>query len=75
VIAKCGIRGQSLERVTLLPVYINEQAEPEVLDSTNQRFGEVLQYLEEITASEKLNGVFHPHGSEIRIESRLPANG
>ena len=68
VIVKCAIRGKSLEKVTLLPVYINEQAEPEILASTDQRFGEVLQYLEEITASEKLNGVFRPHGSEIGIE-------
>jgi Bacterial capsule synthesis protein PGA_cap len=68
VIARCAIRGKTLEQVTLLPVYLSEQAEPEILDSKDHRFGEVLEYLKEITAAENLNGTFHPIDAEILIE-------
>lgn len=68
MIARCRIRGRSIQDVSVLPAYINERAEPEILDSTDVRFREVLQYLEAITASEGLNAKFQPEDSAIRIQ-------
>ena len=67
VLVKCTLRDRALAEVTLLPVYINEDAEPELLEPGDPRFGEVQQYLEWSTAEAGLNAVLQSIDSGISI--------
>jgi poly-gamma-glutamate synthesis protein (capsule biosynthesis protein) len=67
VVAKCIIKGGKVVRVSLVPAYVNRQSQPEMLKATDQRFNEVVTYLEEITRMANLNGTFQRDGDEVVI--------
>jgi poly-gamma-glutamate synthesis protein (capsule biosynthesis protein) len=46
MIVKAVISKTGVERVSFLPVYINKQAQPEALNQDDERFNEVLEYVE-----------------------------
>jgi hypothetical protein len=48
-------------------VYINKNAEPEILSRRNKRFEEVVSYMEEITENEGLGAKYHVDGNEVVI--------
>lgn len=68
IIAKCTIADRRTKRVSFLPVYIDKGSQPEVLISSDQRFGEVLRYIEEITRDQGLGTVFTVEGDEVVIQ-------
>lgn len=68
VIARFEISEGSLAKVSLLPVYVDKQSRPEILNSSDKRFREVADYLNEITASQGLNGKFIEHDDELVID-------
>jgi poly-gamma-glutamate capsule biosynthesis protein CapA/YwtB (metallophosphatase superfamily) len=70
IIAKLVVGNNGLQRVSLLPTYVNRQSQPEVLDASDPRFDEVTNYLEEITVSEGLNARYVRDGNELVIEQR-----
>ena len=67
LIAKCVITDKEIRSVAVLPAYINGQSQPEVLSSQDERFDEVVRYLEEITRDQGLNTRYTVAGDEVVI--------
>jgi poly-gamma-glutamate capsule biosynthesis protein CapA/YwtB (metallophosphatase superfamily) len=67
IIAKCIISNRRLKSVSFLPTYINKQSQPEVLVSKDQRFGEVIGYIEEITRDQGLETGYAIQGNEVVV--------
>jgi poly-gamma-glutamate capsule biosynthesis protein CapA/YwtB (metallophosphatase superfamily) len=70
IIAKLVVGNNGLQRVSLLPTYVNRQSQPEILTADDPRFAEVADYLEEITASQALTARYVRDGNELIIEER-----
>jgi hypothetical protein len=68
LMVKCIITNKQIKRVSFLPVYINNQAEPEVLDPQDPKFGEIVTYMEDITRSQGLNTQYSVEGTEVVIK-------
>ena len=69
VIAKC-ISHKAVKRVSFLPAYINKDSQPEVLSAQDERFEEVVRYLEEISRDQGLDTHFVRDADEVRIEEK-----
>jgi poly-gamma-glutamate synthesis protein (capsule biosynthesis protein) len=67
IIVKCVIFNGEIKGVSLLPTYINKQSQPEVLTSKDDRFGEVVRYIQEITRDQGLDTNYTIEGDEVRI--------
>jgi poly-gamma-glutamate synthesis protein (capsule biosynthesis protein) len=67
IIAKCVISSREIKRVSFLPTYINRQSQPEVLTSKDNRFTEVVEYMQKITADEELDTSYTVDGDEVII--------
>jgi poly-gamma-glutamate capsule biosynthesis protein CapA/YwtB (metallophosphatase superfamily) len=67
VIAKCAISNRELKGVSFLPTYINKQSQPEVLTAKDERFGEVVKYIREITRDQGLDTNYTIEGNEVII--------
>ncbi|MEM0054265.1 MAG: hypothetical protein QXL89_08790 [Nitrososphaeria archaeon] len=66
IIAKCEISERSIEKVSFLPVYMDRKtAMPEILKSNDDRFWEVVKYMEEITRSQDLDRKFMVVGDKV----------
>jgi poly-gamma-glutamate capsule biosynthesis protein CapA/YwtB (metallophosphatase superfamily) len=72
VIAKCVIADKQIKRVSFLPVYVNTRSQPEVLGSSDPRFVEVVQYMEEITRDQRLRTALTIEGDEVVIHADCP---
>ncbi len=68
-VAKIAISGKRIGRVSLLPAYINRNAEPEIMPREDARFDQVTDYLAEITGSQGLNARFVVEGNEVVISA------
>ena len=69
MIVRCTISGKKLTRVAFLPVMINRQAQPQVLTRTDEDFGEVVDYMKEISVHQGLPTAFHVEGDEVVISA------
>lgn len=67
IIAKCTISNGGIKSVSFLPVYINKQSQPEVLVSADQRFGDVVGYVEQITRDQGLETCCTVQGDEVIV--------
>ncbi len=67
IIAKCIISNKAISKVSFLPAYINKKGEPEILVSKDERFGEVLRYMKEISRDQGLNTEYTVDGDEVVI--------
>ena len=67
VMAKITIQDKRIDRVSLIPVLINNQSEPEPLSASDPRGQEVLHYLRAITEEAELNGKFRVEGDEAVV--------
>jgi len=67
LIAKCIIQDKGLVRVSFLPVYINTRSEPEILLAGDERFQEVIRYMEIITQDQHLNAQYAIDGNEVIV--------
>jgi hypothetical protein len=67
VIVKCTISNKEINKVSFLPAYINKQADPEILAPDDERFGEVVRYVEEITRDQGLDTTYTVDGNEVII--------
>jgi hypothetical protein len=65
VVAKCVINNKKIKKVSFLPAYINNQAEPEILSPDDERFGEVVKYIEKITRDQDLETNYTVDGNEV----------
>ena len=62
-----AIEEKQIRRVSVLPVIINRQAQPEPLSASDPKSAEVIQYLREITEEADLNAGFAIRGDEAVI--------
>lgn len=67
IIAKCIISNKAIRSVSFLPTYINKQSQPEVLISKDERFGEVVGYMEEISRDQGLSANYAIDGDKVII--------
>lgn len=67
VMVKITIQDKRIDRVSLIPVLINNQSEPEPLSASDPRGQEVLHYLRAITEETELNGKFRIEGDEAVV--------
>lgn len=67
LIVKCIISDKKFRRVAFLPVYINNQAEPEVQTKNDKKFHEIIKYIEDISRSERLATKYTVSGDEVII--------
>lgn len=67
VIAKCVIAQKRIQRFSFLPLDIDRQSVPEILEAGDARFDAVRRYLESIGREAGLNGSFVCQGNELVI--------
>lgn len=67
IIAKCVISNGEIKSLSFLPTYINKQSQPEVLTVEDERFGQVVRYMEEITRDQGFNTKYVIEGDEVLI--------
>ncbi len=67
ILPKIVFSKQGIERISFLPAYINKLAQPEVLDSNNPRFQEIVEYMEWV--SDYVPHKFRVEGSEVVVET------
>jgi poly-gamma-glutamate capsule biosynthesis protein CapA/YwtB (metallophosphatase superfamily) len=68
LMVKCIIADKQIKRVSFLPIYLNNQAEPEVLNPQDPKFGEIITYMEEITRSQGLKTQYSVEDDEVVIK-------
>ena len=67
ILVKCAISNKQISKVSFLPVLINKQGEPEILTSGNERFSELVRYMEAITKHQGLDTKYVINGDEVII--------
>ncbi|MBI4331900.1 MAG: CapA family protein [Chloroflexi bacterium] len=65
VMARCEITREGIQRVSFLPTWINQRAEPEILSRKDPRFQEVLEYVQ--TWSKELGTTLTPEGDQVVV--------
>ncbi|GAB1256371.1 hypothetical protein NBRC116494_08730 [Aurantivibrio plasticivorans] len=69
MIVKLMIADGEVKSVSYLPTYVCPMAVPEVLEHTDPRFDEVVNYVDDISRDQKLSVGFRQEGNEIFIEA------
>jgi poly-gamma-glutamate synthesis protein (capsule biosynthesis protein) len=69
VIVKCTLANGGIERVGLLPAWINPQAQAELVTAGDPRSGEVLEYLRWLCDYHSLETTFCRDGDEIVVST------
>ena len=69
LIIKCVIAERRIRRISFLPVYISAGSEPEILMSGDERFEDVVRYIDEITSDQGINTRFDREGDEVVIKT------
>lgn len=67
LIVKCVISNKKIRTVSFLPAYINGGSQPEVLNSRDPRFDEVLNYISDISMDQGLDTEFTVDGEEVMV--------
>lgn len=67
MVAKIAVAEKQIRQVSVLPVCINDQAQPEPFSASDSKGQEVIQYLREITEEAGLNAGFKTSGDEAVI--------
>lgn len=66
-VVKCVIADGRIKAVSFLPAYINPRSQPEILSSQDPRFGEVVEYMRQITGDQNLPADFRVQDEEVVI--------
>jgi poly-gamma-glutamate capsule biosynthesis protein CapA/YwtB (metallophosphatase superfamily) len=69
LIIKCVISEKCIKRISFLPVYLTARSEPEILKSGDERFEDVVRYIDEITSDQGIYTRFVREGDEVVIET------
>lgn len=67
MMAKCIISDKKIEKVSFLPVFINNQNQPEPLSRQDEKFSQVQKYMELICEDQKLGTKFSTEGDEVVV--------
>jgi hypothetical protein len=65
LVTKCIISNKGIKTVSILPTIIDKESQPEVLTSKDERFGEIVRYMEKITADQGLDTDYTVRGEEV----------
>jgi len=66
MIVKCAISDREIQSVSFLPTSVSKKmAQPEILTAKDERFGEVVRYMEEITKNQGLDTKYTVRGDEV----------
>ena len=65
VIVKGIISNRRIKTISFLPTYVNKGSQPEILTSKDERFAEVVRYVDEITKGQGLDTKFTVSGDEV----------
>lgn len=68
MIARCRISGGEIREVSYVPCFINPDAEPEPLSASDERFGEVADYVEQISTGVGFDTTFTRRGDEVVVD-------
>lgn len=71
MIVKCVISDKKIERVSFLPALINKKVQPEVMRRNDKGFGEVLNYVDEVSKDQGIDTKFSVEGDEIVMVTAL----
>lgn len=66
-IVKCRVSNRKIESVSFLPCYIEKTSEPRLLTTTEEKFVEVLSYLERASREAGFDTTFTVEGNEIVV--------
>ena len=69
LIIKCVIAKKGIKRISFLPVFLTVGSEPETLKSGDERFENVVQYIDRITGEQGISTRFVHIGDEVVIET------
>ncbi len=69
LVATARLTSHGIEQVGFLPAYINRNAQPEILGAADPRFGEVVQYLERISAQAGLRVQYRCEGDRVYVHA------
>jgi poly-gamma-glutamate capsule biosynthesis protein CapA/YwtB (metallophosphatase superfamily) len=76
MIAKIAIEDKKIKQLSVLPVFINDQAQPEPFSASDTKGQEVIRYLRDITQEASLNAGLTTRGDEAVIsETFLTSEG
>ena len=65
---KCIISEGALKSVSFLPTFISKKtAQPEILAASDERFGQVVKYLDEISKDQGLGTTYTVKGDEVFV--------
>ena len=67
MLVNCVVSGKRIQRVSFLPALINKHAQPEILHAGDERFKDVLTYVESISKEQKLRATFTVEGDEVVV--------
>ncbi len=67
VLVRITLESGKIQCVSLLPAYINRNAQPQVVRPEDPRFGEIADYFLQINAAAELNGSFHIREHELHV--------
>jgi poly-gamma-glutamate capsule biosynthesis protein CapA/YwtB (metallophosphatase superfamily) len=66
IIVKCIISNGAIKSVSFLPTYVNKKtSQPEILTSKDERFRDVVRYMEDATRSQALDTRYTVRGDEV----------
>lgn len=65
IVVKCIIANKKIKSVSYLPAYINKKSQPEILNTADSRFKEVVDYIETISRDQGLETQFSVVGNEV----------
>lgn len=68
MIARCRISGGQIREVSYVPCFINPDGEPEPLTASDEQFGEVADYLEQISTGVGFDTTFTRRGDEVVVD-------
>ena len=70
IIIKCVVSDKALKSVSFLPVFVDKKtAQPRILTSDDERFGAVVNYMDEISRKADLKTRYIVKGDEVFLES------
>jgi len=65
MLAKIIISDKKVQKVSFLPVLVNEDSQPRILTRKDKEFDDVVKYMEKITASQKIETNYIVEGDEV----------
>ena len=67
MLLQCVIQDKQIRRVSFLPVQLDDGSDPSVPPPGSAAFGEIVQYMRDITADQGLDTRYEVDGGEVRV--------